>query len=136
MRWRDWLISVLALDGCLPLVALGAPTIIGMFVKNRDGVEFLSTFLAPLSLACIRAGIGQRQIERITGTRATVGRQILFAGAIVLLWFFESVAVALRFNRNAPPIAWWIAAGLYAGYLILVMLALRPPRSEPSEPLL
>jgi hypothetical protein len=128
MRRRDWLLSVIGWDGCLPVLVAFSPLFLPLVLPNRDLAEVTAVFLMPMAAALIRTQHGYRQIEKRVG-RVSLGRQFLLGCAIVVLLVFEiGAAAAASSARKTPPSGWLLAAVSYLTYLVLIVRALRPQR--------
>jgi hypothetical protein len=128
MRRRDWVLSVIGWDGCLPVLVAFSPSILPLVLPNRDLAEVTAVLLIPMITALIRTQHGYRQIRKRFG-RVSLGRQFLFGCAIVVLLVFEiGAAGAASSARNTPPSGWLLAAVFYLTYLVLIVRALRPQR--------
>ena len=128
MRRRDWLLSVIGWDGCLPVLVAFSPELLRLVLPDRDIAEVTSILVIPMVAALIRTQHGYRQIEKRFG-RVSLGRQLLFGCAIIVLLVFEiGAAGATSSPRNTPPSGWLLAAVFYLTYLGLIVQALRPQR--------
>src|SRR5262245_42765028 len=75
MNRRDWLLSVIRWDGCLPLLVAIAPAVVPFVIPGRDLAELTAVILVPIIAALVRAHHGYCQLEKYGG-RATLGRQL------------------------------------------------------------
>lgn len=126
-----WLDRV-AWDGALPLITISIPWLLQpilQFAAELTGV--ITIAVIPFAATIVRCRMGYHQLEMVCEGRPTVCRQVLLAGAIVVLLFFEAFANGLRFVPNIPLEVWTILLGMYATYLLLVVTALRP-KSRPA----
>ena len=125
MNRRNWLLSVIGWDGCLPLLVATAPAFFPFVIRGRDLAELTAVIMAPIVAALVRAHHGRRQLEKYRG-RATLGRQFLFGLAIAVLLLFEGLSGVLHCADGVPPSAWFTAGAIYLVYLSLMVPALRP----------
>jgi hypothetical protein len=125
MNRRDWLLSIIGWDGCLPVVVAIAPVILPIVIPKRDIAELTAVIMVPIIAALARAQHGYRQLEARWG-HATLGRQFLLGCAVGMLLLFEGFSGALLCARGVPPSAWLTAGTFYLVYLGLIVLALRP----------
>jgi hypothetical protein len=125
MRRRDWLLSVVGWDGCLPVLVAFSPLILPLALPNRDLAEVTAVLLMPMLAALVRTQHGYRQLEKRFG-RVSLGRQFLLACAIIVLLVFEISAGVVHSARGAPASGWILATAIYFVYLGLITLVLRP----------
>ncbi len=85
----------------------------------------IAVIFVPLITALVRAHRGKRQLETIVD-RAGVWRQLLLAGAILVLVLFEGLVAILIGDGRAFAELWPAAAALYLFYLGLVAAAVWP----------
>ena len=121
-----WIWRAVGWDGVLPLVVVSAPILVRLLIPDEPGAVVSAAVLIPISAATIRAHVGWRQIARVCGGTAPLVRQVLLALAIVLLLLFEGLVGILTLGKGPPEFLWYFVAAFYAGYLVLVTLALRP----------
>lgn len=129
MRRRDWILSVLCWDGCLPLLiaALGS-LLVRLF--QRDLAELMLTVFVPIVAALWRANRGYHQL-RHRNLPASFFRQLLFSGAIVCLLLLEAIVGKVQVHRDAPAEVLLVVAAVYVVYLALIIPALWPGRPRP-----
>jgi len=121
-----WIWRAVGWDGVLPLVVISVPILVRLLNPNERGAVIPVAVIVPITAAAIRAHVGWRQIARVCGGTAPLIRQLLLALAIVLLLLFEGLVGILTVGKGPPEFLWYVVAALYAGYLVLVTLALRP----------
>jgi hypothetical protein len=88
-------------------------------------LEPIVVLFAPIIVALVRAGIAQKQLERVCGYRGAFIRQLTLAIAIALLMVLE-IATSVFVLANAPLEFWGLAILLYAAYFACISFALRP----------
>ncbi len=127
-------LQALGWDGALPLLTALGPVAIKAIWPQPPAAAGFVLVLSPPVAAFIRSQIGWHQIAKRCGGRAPWLRQIAMAAAIVLLLVFEIAVSVLTFAAAFPASAWCIPAAFYAGYLVMIGLALRPApeNSNPS----
>jgi len=90
------------------------------------------TFIVPLGLCLLRAGIGTPQMKldsfKSCPRSQRVVHQVLFAAAVLVLFFFEVFAAMLSYARGDEFVAWVVAGGFYGLYLYLIVLSNRAIR--------
>ena len=120
--------DVLAWDGILPLLVSSSPLILSICFPDADPatVGFFAVGVIPVSAALIRAHRGSFQLARLFPDAPPVGRQFVFALAIIVVFFFESVTCVFHCRGNQPLERWLIPLALYALYFLLAYVALRP----------
>jgi hypothetical protein len=118
-------------DGVLPVVVALGPIVARTIFEKPPGLVVVFLIFAPPVAALIRAHLGWHQIARRCGGHAPLVRQLAMAAAIVLLLAFEGSVGVLAFADRLPPSAWWFPVGVYAGYLAMIIVALRPPSDAP-----
>lgn len=122
-------LQILGWDGVvLPLLTALGPVVIKTIWPQPPPVACIVLVFSPPIAAFVRSQIGWHQIAKRCGGQAPWLRQVWMAGAIVVLLAFEIMVSVLTFNPALPASAWGFAVGLYAGYLVMVSLALRPAR--------
>lgn len=119
-------LQILGWDGALPLLTALAPVAIKAIWPQPPVAAGFFLVLSPPVAAFVRSQIGWHQIAKRCRGRAPWLRQVAMAAAIVLLLAFEVTVSVLTFDDVHPASAWCIPVGIYAGYLIMVSLALRP----------
>lgn len=129
MNRRDWLLTIIGWDGCLPLLVAIAPAFFPFVIPGRDLAELTAVIMVPIVAALVRAHFGYRQLEKYRG-RATLGRQLLFGLAIAVLLLFEGLSAVLHCANVIPPSVWFTAGAIYLVYLSLMVPVLRTPVSE------
>lgn len=125
MSRRDWLCSVVAWDGFLPLLVAGAPAMLPVALPKGVFAEFTTFIAVPIIAALLRAHQACRRLDE-GGCEATPVRQLLLGCAIVALLLFEGLTGVLHYAADAPRSLWFTAGGIYLGYLGLIVPALRP----------
>lgn len=114
-------------DGILPFLVALTPFLLSRIFLGANGAELVFVFLVPVLAALVRASIGVFEIAMICEGETPLLRQVAMAAAIIVLFFFESVAGVMAMAKRGPPNAWIVPCALYAVYLVLIWLALRPP---------
>jgi hypothetical protein len=117
-------------DGILPLAIALLPLLIRHTFPDGHMLEVTVAIVAPVLAAFLRAAIGIHQLDAITNGKPNMTRQVLFTLAIVLLLLAEVFVSTLQFSRNEPLSAWFIAAGTFFLYLILIQNALCPDNDQ------
>jgi hypothetical protein len=125
--WGRWVWTTLGWDGCLPLFAATSRAFLPWLIGDKDLAMMIAVFIVPFVTALVRAHRGKRQLESFVG-RASVWRQMVLAGAILALVVFEAVMALLIGDGNAGVDQWLAAAAVYLVYLLLVAVAVWPPR--------
>jgi hypothetical protein len=126
-------LQILGWDGALPLITASAPVFIKLIWEEPPVAAGLLLVFSPPIAAFIRTQIGWQQITKRCAGRAPWLRQIAMAAAIVLLLLFEIAVSVLTFGKNIPAEIWWFPVGFYAGYLVMVSLALRSYGPRPAD---
>ena len=104
MSGRAWFRSVIAWDGCFPLLVSSSPMLLPAVLPQRDLTELTAVIGVPIVAALLRAHHGCRQLERRVGVRATLGRQFLFGCAIAMLLLFEGYSGMLHCAPGCPAV--------------------------------
>jgi hypothetical protein len=120
-----WLRTTFGWDGCLPLVAASSRAVLPWLVGDERLATVIAVIFVPVITALVRAHRGKRQLETLVG-RAGVWRQLLLAGAILVLVLFEGLMAILIGDGKAFAELWPAAAALYLFYLCLVAAAVWP----------
>ena len=132
MNRRDWRLEALGWDGALPLVVALTPEVLLLCLPDPLVAKFFSVGVVPLFAALFRAHQGEKQIHKICPGEMALGRQCLFALAIIVVLLFEGTLAVLQCER-VPHLKPWLAVlGMYLVYLGLVAVALRPKRVKRS----
>ncbi|QDT31355.1 hypothetical protein Mal48_05880 [Thalassoglobus polymorphus] len=116
----------MTLDGVLPVAIAASPFLVRYTVRDGHVLEVAVAILAPVLAAILRAAIGVHQLDAVTNGKPNITRQILFSMAIVMLLLVEIFVSTLQFAQNEPLSSWFLPAGLFFFYLILIQNALRP----------
>ncbi|WP_417851745.1 hypothetical protein [Thalassoglobus sp.] len=116
----------ITLDGLLPVAIAASPFLVRYTVRDGHMLEVAIAILAPMLAAILRAAIGVHQLDAVTNGKPNLSRQILFSMAIVMLLLVEVFVSTLQFAQNEPLSSWFLPAGLFLFYLILIQNALRP----------
>ena len=132
--WLRWLRCVAAWDGALPWLVSSAPLILPICLPGVDriAINFFCVGVFPLAAALARGHLAGLQLQRIFPARLPIGRQVLIALAIIIVFLFEIISCFLHCANNPPLSTWLIPAGLYALYILLTAIALRPPTAARS----
>jgi hypothetical protein len=133
MSRRDWLCSVVAWDGCLPLLVVLTQAMLPVVLPNRVLAELSAFIGVPLAAALLRAHHGCCHLQE-RGCGAALSRQLMFGCAIVCLLLFEGLIGMLHFAAGAPFWISFAAGGLYLVYLGVVVAVLRPRDVTEREP--
>jgi hypothetical protein len=91
-------------------------------------IGFFAVGVIPVVAALTRAHMGSMQLARLFHGDPPIGRQCVFALAIIVVFFFEAVTCAFHCRGNLPAQRWLIPVALYALYFLLAYIALRPVR--------
>ena len=128
---HGWLMWLLLWDGVLPVLVIACPWLLAVFLPGQEALRALIALLmVPVVAAFLRADAGYRRLCVIMGGNPGIARQILLAGAIVMLLLLDGAVAALRLAKDEPPWVWLVPLGFYLVYLVLVALALRPVATD------
>lgn len=94
---------------------------------DQDEYELFFAVLVPIGLCLIRAGVGTRRGQVLSGIARwrVIAHQVLFAVALIVLMIFEFVSEALAFARDEPLSAWLWPFVLQAVYVLLILASKR-----------
>jgi hypothetical protein len=119
------ILELLGWDGVLPALVAAGPALAKAFFPRGHIAEIVAAILVPIFAALVRAGVGRQQITHACDGRAPLIRQLTLAAAIVLLLLFEATSGVLTCADDEPAHMWLFPAVFYAGYLALILHALR-----------
>jgi hypothetical protein len=119
-----WVWDVISWDDALPLIPILAHEALSLLIGRGPSALVCLMFLMP----GIAGLIAQKANQKLAKLRCgpTLGRQILIAAAIVVLFFCEVVWVCISLGRDVPLELYSIVGGAYLVYLVLILAALRP----------
>lgn len=120
------LAAILGWDGLLPLVVVGSSSLATAVLPKGDPLIVAAIFLVPVVAIIIRGHAGHQQITRVCHGRAPLLRQLALGLAIILLLLFEIGTNILTSINDEPQSVWLWPLGFFAGYLALMLIALRP----------
>jgi hypothetical protein len=123
------MISALRWDGVFPWFVAVVSLIVSAAFPRNDLAEIAVIILLPIFAALVRAAKARGQLIAISDCRPTLARQAGFGIAIAALLVFEFL-FGILLRAQPPWQAWWPVLILYAVYLTLILVSLRPNRSR------